>query len=187
MNRWRSALAGVGIVSLALAGWYLAARRGAPPPAIDLVEQFPQATKDHLLPLDQTFKVLSALVAGEAKPAILAYAPCRIIYHVDLPPGALLTVSLGVDPGVWNDRGDGVEFRIGVADGSAYEEMLTRVLDPWRSIADRRWIPVEIDLSRFAGRSVDLIFNTNPASPGHEVPASHDRALWGAPRIQGGR
>ena len=184
MNRWRWALAGVAAASLALAGWFFAVHPAEPAPAIDLVEQFPQATKDHLLPLDQAFKVLSATVGGQSKPAILAHAPCRIIYHVQLPAGAFLSVSLGVDPQAWSARGDGVVFRIGVADGAVYEEMLTRVVDPWRIEQDRGWIPVELDLSRFAGRKIDLIFNTNPTAPDRDAASPHDRALWGAPRIR---
>jgi hypothetical protein len=46
---------------------------------------------------------------------------------------------------------------------------------------------VTIDLSPYANRDVDLIFNTDASAPGQKGTPDHDESVWGAPAIRLGR
>jgi hypothetical protein len=76
-----------------------------------------------------------------------------------------------------------VVFRIGVSDGRTYYELLTRHVNPYDAPDDRRWIPVTVDLRPFAGKAVDIIFNTDPSPPGVPADGRNDLALWGEPTV----
>ena len=78
-------------------------------------------------------------------------------------------------------------FRIGVSDGTVYRESVTRYVNPYSTPDDRRWIPVDVDLSAFAEQAVDVIFNTDPSPPGVPADGRNDLALWGEPTITSGR
>ena len=67
-------------------------------------------------------------------------------------------------------EGDGVLFRIGISDGKGkYEEFLKQHVNPQRRPEDRRWIPVDLDLSAYANQKVEVIFNTNASLPGRKA------------------
>ena len=78
---------------------------------------------------------------------------------------------------------DGAYFRITATQAGRSSELFARVVDPRHAAADQRWIPVQIDLSPFAGRALDLAFATEPSLPGRTPDPSYDFAIWGAPAI----
>ena len=47
-----------------------------------------------------------------------------------------------------------------VSDGRASDELFIQDVDPFLNQTDRRWIPVMVDLSAYAGEEVDVILNT---------------------------
>jgi len=183
----RPVLIGAAIVVLGVAVWYLFVRQGEPPVFADLVQQFPQAVKKSTLPLDRAFEVDDVTIDGETKRSIVARSISRLYFSIRPPEDAWLTVSLALDPKVWTLDGDGVQFRVGVSDGRSYDELLKQHVDPRHVEGDRRWIPVTIDLSPYADRQVDLIFNTDASAQGARGTPDHDESLWGAPRSTIGR
>ena len=100
-----------------------------------------------------------------------------------MPPGARLLTAIATVPDAWTLHGDGVVFRIGVTENGTYSELLMYHLDPARVPADRRWVPVKLDLSQFSGRPIRLTFRTDPSPPGKARDSDKDWARWGAPRI----
>ena len=70
-----------------------------------------------------------------------------------------------------------------VSDGRTYDQLFTQHVDPFDNAADRRWIPVLVDLSAYGGEEVDLIFNTSPARRRRPATCDNDLPLWGAPEI----
>jgi hypothetical protein len=56
-------------------------------------------------------------------------------------------------------------------------------MDPFHNKNDRRWIPVAVDLSAYAGDEVEVIFNTNVSVPGKVDDARNDTALFATPEI----
>ena len=175
----RAVLTAIVVVVLIIAGWWLFKRsnRG---PAIDLISSFNAATKR---PDAGVFTVVDADLNGERKQAIYTEAPTRMIWKVRIPDDGWIKASLGMKPEAWEKEGDGVLFRIGVSDGRTFEDLLTLDVDPFHNKAHRRWIPVAVDVSQYAGEEVEVIFNTNNSMPGKGDDRRNDLALFGEPQI----
>jgi hypothetical protein len=182
MSRTWIALAGAAVVlALMLAVWWSARPDDEAPGTIDLVERFPEAEKRTTVDsLRDAFRIVDVTIDGERKRSIFAHAFARIIWRIEVPRGALLTTAMALEPQVWEKGGDGVLFRIGVSDGKTYEELFKQHIDPHGQPGDRRWHPVTIDLSAWAGQQIDLILNTDAGPAGDVI---FDWALWGAPRV----
>lgn len=171
------------IVALALALYFM--RRGSDGVAvINLVELFPSAVPASTLDKAQALKVQVLDVGGDSRSAIFMHPTSRLTYKdVLIPDDAWLRTWVALDPAMWDKGGDGVLFRFGVSDGRSYEEFVNLVVDPANNPNDRRWQPVVVDLSAFAGMRVDLIFNTNSGPPGRPSGEQFDWAYWGSPEI----
>lgn len=186
-NRWVVLIAVIVVIGLVLWGWH---RGGGSSTKIDLTSLLDGAEKrTGQIPPGEAIAVGTFTVDGEAKPCILQPSVSRIIFKVRPPADAWFSASIAVDPAVWSKEGDGVLFRMGISDGKkSYEELLNQAVNPAANPADRRWIPVAIDLSEYAGRDVELILNVNASVPGSgRNDLANDRALWGAPSLVVGR
>jgi hypothetical protein len=181
MKANRTAITVVVIIVLIIAGWWLFKRNGAGH-SIDLIGQFESAVKR---PRPDLFTVGDVNLKGESKRAIAVTptAGSRLTWKITVPEDGWLWVALALKSEAWDKAGDGVKFHVGVSDGRAYEPLFEQHVDPFNNPADRRWIPIKIDLSAYAGEEVDLIFNTNSSMPGKGDNQDNDLALWGAPEI----
>jgi hypothetical protein len=177
----RALFIAVVIVVVLAAGWWLF-RRGAPASTLRLIERFDQAKKQ---PDDATlFSIVDATLNGESKKAV-AIAPTvgtRITWHAAVPDDGWLSVNVALKPEAWTQEGDGVLFYVGVSDGRAYEQLFSQHVHPFANSGDRKWIPVMVDLSAYAGEEIDLIFNTRSGQP-EKGDIRADMALWGQPEI----
>jgi hypothetical protein len=175
----RAVLTAVVLLVLIIAGWWLFKRsnRG---PSIDLIASFNTAQKK---PAEGTFEVVEANLNGDSKRAIFTKPASRMIWKIRIPDDGWLMVSLGMKPESWEQEGDGVLFRIGVSDGRTFEDLLTQHMDPFHNKSDRRWVPIAVDLSAYAGEEVEVIFNTNVSVPGKPDDARNDTALFATPEI----
>ena|SRR5687767_2852127 len=177
----RAVLTAVVVLVVIVVGWWLFGRGGGAG-RVDLVERFGEAQKR---PNPELFSVVDATLAGETKKAI-AINPTtgtRVIWKVRVPDDGWLWVSVGMKPESWEKEGDGVKFLVGVSDGRAFEELFTQNVNPFANAADRKWLPVRVDLSTYAGEEVELMFNTYSSPPGAGDDQRNDHALWGAPEI----
>ena len=175
----RAVLTAVVLLVLIVMGVWLFKRsnRGA---AIDLIATFESAQKR---PAGGTFEIVDADLNGDKKRAIFTAPASRITWKIRIPDDGWLMVALGLKPESWDKEGDGVLFRIGVSDGRVFEDLLTQHIDPFHNKGDRRWYPVAVDLSAYAGEEVEVIFNTNVSVPGKPDDGRGDTALFGAPEI----
>ena len=173
----------IAVVVAAVAAWLLFMRGGGGAVAIDL---YALADAAEFRPGDkkaQFFKKGPETVSGETKPALFTHAASRLIFSdVTVPDDGRLKAWIAVKEEAWaQEASDGVLFRFGVDDGS-YNELLNQLVDPRHNANDRGWLPVDIDLSAYAGQKVKLIFNTNTSVPGRDNPA-YDFAVWGEPSV----
>jgi hypothetical protein len=182
MKMNRAVLTAVVILVLAGAGWWMFRRGSAE--RIDLLSRWETAQKD-----GAPYSLVDATLAGETKKAILAPPNGRIHFKVKVPEDGWLKVSLGMQPESWDKEGDGVYFFAGVSDGRSFEQLFTQTVNPFKNPSERRWIPVTVDLSAYAGEEMEIILNTRatgPNPPPGTPPGGdsrNDLPLWGAPEI----
>jgi len=176
MKMNRAVLTAVVIVVVVVAGWWMFRRGSAE--RVDLLAVYDQAEKK-----GGGFSVGEATLAGETKRAIVAPANGRVTFHIKVPEDGWLKVSLGLKPEAWTIEGNGVYFYAGVSDGKAFEQLFNQTLNPFANASERRWVPVTVDLSAYAGEQVDLILNTVASGPGGPPDDRGDMPLWGAPEV----
>jgi hypothetical protein len=179
----RSYLIVAAVLVVVVLGWWYWRRSGGANIAVNLVEQFPSAEKRSSGPLDQVFGIQDASIKGETRHCVYIHPTSRLTYKITVPEDGKLQAWLAVKEETWDKQSDGVLFRIGVSDGREYEELVNQHVDPANNPADRRWVPVKVDLAAYAGQQVDLIFNTNTSAPGHGDNPLYDWAIIGDPAI----
>jgi hypothetical protein len=173
----------IGVVLAVGVAWFALRLGGGGSLRVDLVEQFASA-KDKR-PNPETFEVVDATLAGDTRRAILAKGSSRLVYSVQVPNDGELRVGIGLLESAWTTQGDGVLFRILIGAGGPQEEVLNIVVNPFGNPNDRSWHDLSIDLSEYAGETIDLFLNTN-ASPPSQPPVNDtngDLAVWGAPGV----
>jgi hypothetical protein len=171
------------VVLLAAGIWYV--RRGRSGQTTqDLIALYPQAEARSNIATALAFAIQDVTLSGETKKAIYMAPVSRLTFkRMEIPEGGWLRAWIGIKEEGWTTSADGVLFRLGVSDGRTYDELLKQHVDPLHNTNDRRWIPVTIDLSAYAGQQVDLILNTNSSLPGRGNDTSYDFAVWGQPEI----
>ena len=180
-NRW--IWIGVVVAVVVLAAIWLMRRGGEPTAVVDLIQQYDTAEKRSTLPLEQAFRIIDVTIDGVTKKSIFAHPTSRVIFRLTVPRDAWLRAAIALVPEAWEAAGNGVLFRIGVSDGRTYDELLNQHIDPLSSRADRRWFPVQLDLSPYAEQQVEIILNTNSSPPRQPDDSRNDWSVWGQPEI----
>ena len=174
----------VAVLAIAGVAGYFYLQPGGDDGSVDLVEAFRGAEKRTPMNPAAAFSMDPQTIKGETKPSIYAHPPSRIIFHdIKVPSDARLEMFLAIKEEAWPKGTDGVYFRVGVSQGETYTDLLKRHVDPYKVEGDRAWIPVSIDLSAYAGQTVNVIFNTQESVPGFAPNSLYDFAVFGAPRI----
>ena len=186
MTRSTRLLVGGLVIVAALAAWFFLRSGSSDRVAIDLMAQFPTAKVKN--PSPEVFEKVDATLAGRRYPAIFAKQPSRLAWSITVPDDAWLKVQLGLKEEAWKVQGDGVFFMVGVSAGGRFDQVYTLVVNPYGNPSDKAWKEIIVDLSPYAGQTVDLIFNTFPSpTPAPGAPpvsdTNGDLALWGAPQI----
>ncbi len=128
---------------------------------------------------------LTEVDRGQRRRAINVHPPYRtgwgdalLDWHIALPPVKPLVLEFATairdhDP-KREGTSDGVEFRVQVSTGEAWQDVFSRFS------AAKQWEPARVDLSAWAGREITLRLVTDPG-PKHDT--SCDSAFWAAPTI----
>ncbi len=119
---------------------------------------------------DAPHGVRPVTIGERTRRTLFTHAPGRFSYRLRVPEGGRLDTGLGV-------LGDNapVTFRVAVQEGGQEETLFEeRHADP------EAWAQRSVDLSRYAGQTVSLAFETGAERPGTV-------ALWGAPTVSGRR
>jgi hypothetical protein len=177
----RTILVAVVVVAVLILGWWLLRRSGSGN-GIDLVTRFEAAEKR---PNPGVFKTEDVTINGETKSAITIQpvVGSRVTFKTRVPDDGWLRVFMALKPEAWTQEGDGIRFMVLVSDGRASDELFTQDINPFANAPDRKWTPVMVDLSAYAGEEVDIIFNTYGSRPGVPGDIRNDLAVWGAPEI----
>jgi hypothetical protein len=169
----------VGVVAVVALGawWYV--RSGRENVAVDLIQQLPGAK---VASSGDPVTTGEVTINNETKRAITIknVAGTRVTWKVTVPDNGTLLTSLGMTEQGWTMPGDGVLFSVGVSDGKNYDELLSLMMNPFANAGDRKWNDISIDLSQYAGETVDVIFNTRS---GPKDDRNGDFPVWGEPRV----
>jgi len=115
-------------------------------------------------------------IGGVSLPTLQAHPPTCIRRSMTLPENASLSFSIAMHPSTYDAVGDGVQFSTEV-DG---HQVFRRYLDPKHKPEDRGWHEVEIDLSQWSGRDVEICFRT-ASGPSGQIEFC--TAGWGGVRL----
>jgi hypothetical protein len=156
-----------GVVAIGAVIAWLAGRERKELLVLDLATELPHTVRN--LPRLDAFSVKDVTIGGMTKRAIVVDESSRLAWHLTVPEDAWLKVSLGVREEAWTAPGRDVGFRVTVYD----EPLLTVTLDPYTVERDRHWQDFRIDLSEYAGETIDIYLKTDQG----------DRPAWGEPVI----
>ena len=98
----------------------------------------------------------------------------EIIYRLTVPQAGAVRFAIALSPEVWSpEKGDGAQFEIFVtpsADPASGKFVFSRYINPKLNPSDRRWRNFLVDLSPWAGQTINLSFIT-------EQGPANDRAF----------
>jgi arylsulfatase A-like enzyme len=132
-------------------------------------------------------------LGDDARPALTAPTPAEFRYRLRIPENALLTFALGIaaipsSTGEKSLSGNHMRFTVRGGEGQADQVLFDREIHLSRR---DRWLPQAIDLKRYAGREIWLVFQTT--IPGEDPslgpppvvgvfgePILHDRGAYRA-------
>ena len=123
-------------------------------------------------------------ISSLTKQAIFAPSPTKIKMTLKVPMGGTrLAFGYGIMEEAWDKPGDGVEFKVRVEGVTNESEgvLFARYINPKVNRADRRWFHDTIDLRRYAGKTITLVFETIGSAAKEFKPAldtAYDYALW---------
>ncbi len=105
-------------------------------------------------------------INNELRDILYQHPSSRVNYTLTLPPNPIMQFGLGLSEEVWSpDKGDGVEYNIYVRNLTAPNTLYRvyhKTIDPKNNPEDRKWFDQEVDLSKFGGQSVEIIFEALP-------------------------
>ncbi len=129
--------------------------------SISLIGIFDDATIE--LASREPAQLGQATFGGEERPAITVHAPTSIRFPaLGIATGARLQLGVGLDDRRVEKYSDGVEFIVSMQEGGgAPEPVWSGIVDP-SAAGGPSWLDVDLELERWAGRTVDLILTTDP-------------------------
>jgi hypothetical protein len=182
MARTQTLIAGL-VVAAALGGW-LWMHRDEAHLHTGLIESFDDAEKRSSMDLRLAFSLTMVTIGGETRHAIFMHPDSSLAFErVPVPAHASFRAWVALKPEAWDKEGNGVVFRFGVSEDGAYDTLVTRHVNPVHEPGDRRWVPITVDLSAYAGRAVDLVLHTHGSPEGQPSNLAWDWALWAEPAL----
>jgi hypothetical protein len=124
----------------------------------------------------QTWSLLDPISGREDVRAVLYEHPpetgkVEVIHSFEVPENGALRFGIAMSPETWSPyMGDGVSFQLYVTEADAPDEgrfVFVRHINPKSNPSDRRWRNFLVDLSPWAGRTVDLYLVTEAGPAGN--------------------
>jgi len=127
-------------------------------------------------------RIVTQTIDYEPRPLLFQHPSSQVAYSLTLPLRSTLYFGYGMAPEVWSPgKGDGVEYNIYVQrpeEPYTLYRVFHHYIDPKNNLEDRRWFDERVDLSRFGGQTVKIIFEALPGPAGN---ANYDWGGWSAP------
>jgi arylsulfatase A-like enzyme len=119
-------------------------------------------------------------VAGEGRFCLFEHPLSQVTFPaMPIYQNGRLEFGVGMHQDAWDRTDDGVLFFVEALDQAGNTHRLyQRQVDPHHHLEDRRWFDESVDLSPFAGQSLQFIFRTEPGRNNQ-----YDWAAWSTPRF----
>ena len=111
---------------------------------------------------------------GRLSAGFLQHPPSnRIAYKVVINPRRPIFETVASIKTEAQDVSDGVGFKLEIKSDGVIEPLFSTLLNPKEIAADRSGRTIRLDLSRYAGKQVELLFSTDPG------PKNNNASDWG--------
>jgi hypothetical protein len=111
---------------------------------------------------------------GKSASGLFQHPPSnRISYKTVIDPQQPIFEAVASIKTAAQTVSDGVGFKLEIKSDDVIEPLFSALVNPRDVVADRSGHKIRLDLSRFAGRQVELLFSTNPG------PSGNTAADWG--------
>jgi len=138
----------------------------------DFFEKLPQAKKR--APGPQYVGATLVRVHRDVRPAILIHPNAEVGYRLAVRPNSKLSFAITTSPDDWERHGSGVRFQVEARWGLwNKKELFAREIDPRARKEHRAWFDCQVDLSEFAGQTIELIFRTRITAERHDYCSSY--------------
>ena len=134
-------------------------------PVSGVSQELLQAEPIHGAAVTQTWTLFDPIAGQDDTRVVLYEHPPEsgreeIVYRIRVPEAGALRFAIALSPQVWlPEKGDGASFQVYVAQLDAPQEgqfVFVRYINPKHNPSDRRWRNYLVDLSPWAGRTVNL-------------------------------
>lgn len=113
-------------------------------------------------------------VNRDVRMALLVHPDSELTYKIDVRPGSKLRFAITMSPEDWDRHASSVDFRIEARAGLFRKtEVFHRELNPRQHRDHRDWQECEVDLSAFAGKRIELAFQTRARGTAMEYCSSY--------------
>lgn len=152
-------------------------------PVTGITQELLRAKPAYGKAITQTWTLLDPITGQDDTRTVLYEHPHEngreeIIYRVTVPEAGAMRFAIALSPQVWSPKkGDGASFQICVSESEALHTagvdststpqgqfVLVRYINPKHNPSDRRWRNFLVDLSPWAGRTVNLSLITEEGS-----------------------
>ena len=171
-------------LALSSVGWLLSpdpVNVVEPPPGAFLSELWSQVGPTIPTSLQPAVHVTSLAIDRVAEDVLFEHPPNEVRFVTVIPPTRpLVEADIALDPVTYSHPpvcGGPVAFTIDAEIGGRIVSSATRAIDPKHRLPDRHWLPIRLDLARWANQPVSLRF----ATAAHNTCAAY--AIWGEPRF----
>jgi glycosyltransferase involved in cell wall biosynthesis len=116
-------------------------------------------------------------ISGDNRKILAAHPITKVSYDVSILDDTTLSFAVGMHPDCYDKPGGGVLFEVLVDRKPVFEQYI----DPKRRTEDRKWFDVEIDLSEYSGKRIELALRTsNPNKDYRNCTVG-----WATPALKG--
>jgi len=164
----QTATADRGIIELSPAAYGAA-------PVTGVTQELLRTAPAHGEAVIQTWTLLDPIAGQDDTRDVLYEHPpesgkVETIYRVTVPQAGALRFAIALSPQVWSpEKGDGASFQVYITDPDTSQEgqfVFVRYINPKYNPSDRRWRNFMVDLSPWAGRTVNLSLITEGGPAG---------------------
>jgi hypothetical protein len=102
--------------------------------------------------------------------ALLQHAPSsRIAFKTTIDPAKPIFEAVAGIKVEAAEKSDGASFRLEVKHADTIEELFSTFLNPKQVPEDRNGRPIRVDLSKYSGQEIELLFSTGPGPSGNNA------------------